>query len=317
MRCMIQLRSPGRPSSPGSPPADDQNHGRPGIERSFNAFYKLYSRLGRQPIAPERLICALLLQALYTIRSERQLVEQLDYNLLFRWFVGMTVDEQVWNHSVFSKNRDRLLAGDIAVSFLSAICRHAQENGLLSHEHFSVDGTMIEAWASMKSFRPRNKEPPEGGGRNRSVNFRGQKRKNDTHVSRTDPDARLLHKSQGDASRLVFQGHVLAVDCRSTIASGTASGTAEREAALEMAAELPGKRRKTMGVVNGYDREDFVVGLRQLDVTPHVAQRNWYSAIDERTTRHPGYRQSLYIRKQIEKIFGWLKTKHQGKEKVG
>jgi transposase len=292
-------------------------------------FNEMYSHTGRPSIPPEQLLRALLLQILYSIRSERMLVEQLDYNLLFRWFVGLSMDDKVWDHSTFSKNRDRLIAHDVTTQFFVVIRRQAEQAGLLSNEHFSVDGTLIEAWASMKSFRPKDdqdQEPPTSGGRNAEVDFKGQKRKNNTHQSTTDPDARLLKKSKGAASQLCFMGHALmenrnglVVDRRLT----RASGTAEREAALEMVENISGTKRITLAADRGYDTADFVGGLRKLQATPHVAQKTKGSAIDQRTTRHAGYQASLKVRKRVEEIFGWIKTtgclrktRHRGIERV-
>jgi transposase len=276
-------------------------------------FDKMYSRVGRPSIPPEKLLRALLLQVFYSIRSERLLMEQLDYNLLFRWFVGLSMDDPVWDHSVFSKNRDRLLESDVSAAFFDSVCGQARQEGLLSDEHFTVDGTLVEAWASLKSFQPKGSGGPDGGGqgRNAEVNFRGQKRKNDTHASTTDPDSRLYRKSLGKEAKLCYMGHVLmenrnglAVDSRLTLATGTA----EREAALEMIEQVASSKKITLGGDKGYDHGDFAEQLRAQDVTPHLARRNSGSTIDGRTTRHPGYELSQRIRKRIEEIFGWLKT---------
>lgn len=292
-------------------------------------FKEMYSHTGRPSIPPEQLLRALLLQILYSIRSERMLVEQLDYNLLFRWFVGLSMDDKVWDHSTFSKNRDRLIAHDVATQFFVTIRQLAEKADLLSNEHFSVDGTLIEAWASMKSFRPKDdqdQDPPVSGGRNAEVDFKGQTRKNDTHQSTTDPDARLFKKSKGAAARLCFMGHALmenrnglVVDSRLT----KASGTAEREAALEMVENIPGVKQITLAADRGYDAAQFVRDLRQLRATPHVAQKSKGSAIDKRTTRYAGYQTSLKIRKRVEEILGWMKTagllrktRHRGLERV-
>lgn len=291
-------------------------------------FRELYATVGRPSIPPEKLLRSLLLQVFYSIRSERMLVEQLDYNLLFRWFIGLSMDEPVWDHSSYSKNRDRILHTDIAVMFLRAICKQAEKAGLLSDDHFTVDGTLIESWASLKSFRPKDQEPPQSlkGGRNPEVNFHGEKRINDTHASTTDPEARLFRKGKGKEARLSFMGHVLmenknglVVDRRLT----PATGTAEREAAISMAAEIPGDHRVTLGADKGYDIRDFVMDLRELSVTPHVAQRTKGSAIDGRTTRHEGYAVSQRKRKRVEEIFGWMKTvgwlrkaRYKGVEKI-
>ena len=268
-------------------------------------FEKLYAKLGRASIAPEKLLRALLLQAFYSVRSERQLMEQLDYNLLFRWFVGLSLDAEVWDVTVFTKNRERLIAGDIAAKFMAAVLNQGQVKALLSDDHFSVDGTLIEAWASIKSFRPKDGsgEPPAPG-RNGERDFHGEQRRNQTHVSATDPDARLYRKGPGQPAKLAYLGHVLmenrhalVVDARLTLATGTA----EREAALEMVAARPGNRRITLGADKAYDVAGFVADLRQYNVTPHVAQNttNRRSAIDGRTTRHPGYAVSGRVRASI------------------
>jgi transposase len=283
-------------------------------------FGKLYARDGRPSIPPERLLRALLLQAFYTVRSERQLMEQLDYNLLFRWFVGLSIDDPVWNATVFCKNRDRLLDGDIATKFFASVLNLPQVRKLLSSEHFSVDGTLIEAWASMKSFVPKDGggDPPSGtsgggsGGRNAERDFHGEKRKNDTHASTNDPDARLFRKGAGKEAKLCHMGHLmtenrhgLIVDARLT----EANGTAERTTALEMIEDNAGPG-STVGADKNYDTAEFVAGCRDCGCTPHVSQNNTNrrSAIDARTTRHPGYRISTIKRKRIEEPFGWIKT---------
>lgn len=285
-------------------------------------FAALYSGMGRPSIAPEMLLRAMLLQAFYSIRSERQLMERLEFDLLFRWFVGLGVDDPAWDHSTFSKNRDRLLEGDIAAKFLAAVLSQPRVKRLLSNEHFSVDGTLIEAWASMKSFKPKGsgKDDGEGGakgengGRNASADFRGEKRSNDTHESTTDPDAMLYRKGPGMEAKLCFIGHGL-MENRSGLIVDTrltrVSGHAERLAALDMI-EPWGDRPHaiTLGADRGYDAADFVEELRTLNVRPHVAQNSnrRRSAIDKRTTRHPGYAASIRIRKRIEEAFGWIKT---------
>ena len=281
-------------------------------------FGAIYAPIGRPSIPPEQLLRALLLQAFYTVRSERQLMEQLDYNLLFRWFVGLGIDEKVWDVSVFTKNRDRLLGGEIASKFFAAVLDDARIAGLLSDEHFSVDGTLIQAWASLKSFRAKDGSgAPPSPGRNGERDFQGEKRSNETHRSATDDDARLFRKGNGQQSQLCFIGHVLmenrnglAVDAELT----RAAGAAERLAALAMAETLPAGP-KTIGADKGYDTHDFVMELRELGITPHVAQNAYdkgtarrRSAIDGRTTRHDGYAVSQKKRKRIEEIFGWLKT---------
>jgi transposase len=280
-------------------------------------FAALYSGTGRPSIAPEMLLRAMLLQAFYSVRSERQLMERLEFDLLFRWFVGIGVDDPAWDHSVFSKNRDRLLDGEIAAKFLGAVLAQPRVKKLLSSEHFSVDGTLIEAWASMKSFKP--KEPPDGGdsgggGRNAPANFKGQKRSNETHRSTTDPDAMLYRKGPGMEAKLCFIGHGLMenrsgliVDARLT----RVSGHAERLAALDMIQGLADRSVAIMlGADKAYDAADFIEELRTLNVRPHVAQNTSgrRSAIDRRTTRHPGYAASQRIRKRIEETFGWTKT---------
>jgi transposase len=283
------------------------------LSRSFN---KIYSTEGRPSIPPERLLRALLLQAFYTIRSERQLMEQINYNLLFRWFVGLSIDDPVWDPTVFCKNRDRLLNGDIARKFMAGLLNLPEVYALLSGEHFSVDGTLIEAWASMKSFVPKDggggEAGKDGGGRNAERDFHGQKRKNDTHFSTTDPDARLFRKGAGKEAKLCHMGHLmtenrhgLIVDARLT----EANGTAERATALDMI-EDSAKPGSTVGGDKNYDTAGFVAGCRELRCTPHVSQNdtNRRSAIDARTTRHPGYRISTIKRKQIEEPFGWIKT---------
>ena len=280
-------------------------------------FSALYARIGRPSIPPEKLLRAMLLQAFYSIRSERQLMERLEFDLLFRWFVGLGVDDAVWDHSTFSKNRDRLLEGDVAAKLLSAVLTQPRVKRLLSTDHFSVDGTLVEAWASMKSFRPKDGsgEPPSpGGGRNRETDFHGQKRSNETHASTTDPEARLYRKGPGKEAKLCFMGHSLMENRHGLLVDACltpADGHAERVAALHMIepyADRP--RRITLGADKGYDAEDFVNELRSMRVTPHVAQNQngRRSAIDGRTTRHRGYALSLRIRKRIEEAFGWMKT---------
>lgn len=299
------------------------------LGRMSPLFDELYSHTGRPSIPPEKLLRALLLQVLYTIRSERMLMEQLDYNLLFRWFVGLNMDDVVWDATVFSKNRDRLLGGEVAEVFFQEVLAEARHRGLLSDEHFTVDGTLIEAWASHKSFKPKDHNDTEGGGgSNPSVDFRGQKRKNDTHASTTDPDARLYRKSLAEGAKLCYIGHLM-MDNRHGLATNAcvtiATGTAEREAAVKMAGEIPGLGRKTMGADKNYDTQDCVQQLRDRNVTPHVAQNNTSrrSAIDGRTTRHSGYETSQKKRKLVEQMFGWAKTvglmrktRHRGTDRV-
>ncbi|MEJ2645812.1 MAG: IS5 family transposase [Gammaproteobacteria bacterium] len=282
-----------------------------GLDADFNA---LYADSGRGSIAPEKLLRAQLLMALYTIRSERQLMEQIDYNLLFRWFVGFSMDDVVWDHSTFTKNRDRLLDGEVAHRFFVQVLGQADTAGLLSKEHFSVDGTLIEALASLKSYRPKDEDdPPGGGGRNRDVDFHGEKRSRDTHESKTDKDALLLKKSKGTAAKLSYMGHILMENRHGLVVSAQvtqATGTAEREAAVEMVQALSGTHRVTLGADKNYDTRGCVAALRSAKVTPHVAQNTSQrsSAIDGRTTRHRGYATSQRFRKRIEECFGWAKT---------
>jgi transposase len=277
-------------------------------------FSRLYAAEGRPSIAPEKLLRASLLQAFYSIRSERQLMEQLDYNLLFRWFVGLGVDDPVWVPTVFTKNRDRLLDADVAAKFMAAVLAHREVKPLLSNDHFSVDGTLVEAWASLKSFRAKDgSDEPPGPGRNGESDFHGQKRANDTHESTTDPDAKLYRKSANTAAKLCFIGHALAENRHGLIvvADATkASSRAEREAALAMIERhSPGsERRLTLGADKGYDTRGFVAECRKLCVTPHVAAKIRHSAVDGRTTRHASYAASMRKRKLIEEAFGWAKT---------
>jgi transposase len=284
------------------------------LEREFAA---LYSPIGRPSIPPEKLLRAMLLQAFYSIRSERLLMERLEYDLLFRWFVGIGVDDAAWDHSVFSKNRDRLLEGDIAAKFLAAVLAPPKVKKLLSSDHFSVDGTLIEAWASMKSVKPKDgsSEPPaQGGGRNAEVDFHGQKRSNDTHASITDPDARLYRKGKGKETKLCFIGHGLMENRHGLLVDACltlADGHAERVAALHMIEPRADRPTAiTLGADKAYDAEDFVNELRSMNVTPHVAQNTSgrSSSVDGRTTRHGGYAVSQRIRKRIEEAFGWIKT---------
>jgi transposase len=293
-------------------------------------FSGLYAATGRPSIPPERLLRALLLQVLYSIRSERMLMEQLEYNLLFRWFVGLGMDDAVWVPTVFTKNRDRLLEGDVAEAFFGAVLAQGQDQGLLSSEHFSVDGTLIEAWASQKSFQRKDRPRDEGGDDpgNPTVNFRGERRSNETHVSTTDPEARLARK-KGQTSKLAYMGHLLTENRNGLIVSALlteADGYAERLAAVEMIEDVAGKRRITLGADKGFDTEDFVAACRQRDVTPHLAQNttNRASRIDNRTVRHEGYAISQRKRKRIEECFGWMKTiglmrktRHKGTHRVG
>lgn len=288
-------------------------------------FERLYAGEGRPSIAPERLLRASLLQAFYSVRSERQLMEQINYNLLFRWFVGLSMDEPVWHATTFTHNRDRLLEGDVARRFLSAVLGLKRVKGLLSSEHFSVDGTLIDAWASQKSFRRKDDpggddEGESGGGRNRERDFKGEKRSNETHASTTDPDARLYRKGNGQSARLCFMGHVLMENRSGLIVDAAlthATGTAEREAALAMLKRTRKRRNRiTLGADKAYDVTPFIEELRERKVTPHIAVNDHVTktgkrrktAIDGRTTRHPGYAVSQRIRKRIEEPIGWAKT---------
>lgn len=284
-------------------------------------FEKLYSHTGRPSIPPEKLLRALLLQAFYTVRSERQLMEQLDFNLLFRWFVGLAMDDPVWDATVFCKNRDRLLEAEVSAQLLRGVVAHPDVRRHLSREHFSVDGTLIEAWASMKSFRPKGGGGGDAGpGRNGERNFHGEKRSNESHESTTDPQARLYRKGDGRESRLCYLGHALMENRNGLVVAGTvtqATGTAEREAALAMIArQRPGKRRITLGADKAYDVAAFVEDLRSRKVTPHLARNNHITktgkrrrtAMDGRTIRHAGYEVSQRCRKRIEEVFGWVKT---------
>jgi len=296
-------------------------------------FARMYAKRGRPSIAPEKLLRALLLQVLYTIRSERQLMEQLDYNILYRWFVGLDMDDAVWDVTVFTKNRERLLKSEVADGFFEQVLKQARAQQLLSADHFTVDGTLIEAWAGQKSFQRKDGKtpPPEDGGSNPTVNFHGDERRNDTHRSTTDPEARLFKKSRGSESKLSYMAHVLmenrnglVVDTRLT----KSTGQAERESAWMMAWRVArGERRITLGGDKNYDTQQLVASLRGIKATPHVAQNEHAhrsSAIDERTTRHEGYAVSQRKRKRVEEIFGWIKTiaglrktKHRGRKRVG
>ena len=309
---------------------------RPMVELALKAlsptFDEMYSAFGRPSIAPEKLLKALLLQVLYTIRSERILMEQLGYNLLFRWFVGLNMDESVWVPTVYSKNRDRLLEVDIAEKFFIQVLDQARAADLLSDEHFSVDGTLIEAWASQKSFQRKDggDQKPKDDPGNPTVDFHGEQRSNETHESTTDPEARLARKSGGHEARMAYCGNVM-IENRHGLVVDTellqCNGTAERDAALLMAERLEGAQRVTIAADKGYDTKDLVQEMRGMNITPHVAQnhkRNGGSAIDRRTTRHAGYQISQQRRKRIEEVFGWMKTvgmlrktRHRGVFKVG
>jgi len=303
------------------------------LQRLSPRFDEMYAERGRPSIAPEKLLRALLLQCLYSVRSERLLMEELDYNLLFRWFVGLNMDDPVWDPTVFCKNRERMMEGDVARAFFAEVGQLARHEGLMSDEHFTVDGTLIEAWASQKSFKPKaeaKQSPSDPDAGNPNVNFRGEERRNDTHQSTTDPEARLYRKSLGQEAKLTFQGHVL-MENRNGLVVETrltpATGKAEREAALEMIEAQAGGRPLTVGADKAYDTHGFVAAVRALGATPHVAQntaRRGGSAIDGRTTRHPGYTTSQTKRKRVEEIFGWVKTvglqrktRFRGVERVG
>jgi len=313
----------------------------------------IYSQIGRPSIPPEHLLRALLLQILYTVRSERLLMEQLEYNMLFRWFVGLNMDEPVWDHSTYSKNRDRFLAGDVAQAFFNQVLAEARERDLVSDEHFTVDATLLEAWAGMKTFRPKDEPPttpPDDPG-NPTVDFHGERRSNATHESTTDPDARLYRRSKGREAKLSYMAHVvmenrngLVVQVQATSATGTAeaqtaetlveqvivgaamaTGTVDKGLAEELVEQLAGNQRRTVAADKAFDTADFVAGMRALNVTPHIAQNDTArrSAIDERTTRHPGYAISQRFRKRVEEGFGWLKTigllrklRHRGTDRV-
>ena len=291
-------------------------------------FDQMYSTMGRPSIAPEKLLRALLLQVLYTIRSERMLIEQLDYNLLFRWFVGLNMDDAVWDVTVFTKNRDRLLKAEVARRFFDLVVEEARGLDLMSDEHFTVDGTLLEACAGLKSFKSQDgveTAPPDDPG-NPTVNFHGETRRNETHQSTTDPEALLARKGSGKEAKLSYCGNVLMENRNGLVAdveTMQADGTAERDAAVVMMASLAGDDRVTVGADKGYDTKGFVADARALNATPHVAQKK-HSAVDGRTTRHEGYRISQQKRKRVEEIFGWMKTiggmrklRHRGLELVG
>jgi len=291
-------------------------------------FDQMYSTMGRPSIAPEKLLRALLLQVLYTVCSERMLIEQLDYNLLFRWFVGLNMDDAVWDVTVFTKNRDRLLKAEVARRFFDLVVEEARGLDLMSDEHFTVDGTLLEASAGLKSFKNRDgvEAAPADDPGNPTVNFHGEKRSNETHQSTTDPEAVLARKGGGKEAKLSYCGNVLMENRNGLVAdveTMQADGTAERDAAVVMLASLPGDDRVTVGADKGYDTKGFVADARALNATPHVAQKK-HSAVDGRTTRHEGYKVSQQKRKRVEEIFGWMKTvggmrklRHRGLELVG
>src|SRR5437763_1273473 len=301
------------------------------LQNMSERFDAIYAKTGRPSIPPEKLLRAQLIQMLYSVRSERLLMEEIDYSMLFRWFVGMNLDEPVWDVTVFTKNRNRLLEGDVAREFLCEVISQARTKNLTSDEHFTVDGTLIEAWASLKSFQAKDekKGPPDDPG-NPTVNFHGEKRSNQTHHSTTDPDALLARKGNGKEAKLSYNGNLLTENRNGFIITTEvfqANGTAERDAALVMLEQVPGGHRVTVGADKAYDTRDFVSECRNLKVTPHVAQntkRSGGSAIDGRTVRHEGYEVSQKKRKRVEECFGWLKTialmrkvRHRGIEKVG
>ena len=298
------------------------------LERLGPCFDAIYASSGRPSIAPEKLLRALLLQVLYTVRSERMLMEQLDYNFLFRWLVGLNLDEPVWDVTVFTKNRERLLKGAVAEGFFTAVVEQARAQGLLSDEHFTVGGTLIEAWASHKSFQRKDadrKTPADEPG-NPSVDCHGERRRNQTHQSTTDPAARLARKGAGKEAKLSYAGHVLMENRNGLAVQGCvtqATGRAEPQAAMAMVEKIPGWHRLTLGADKGYERQEFIEELRDHQVTPHLACK-LTTIIDERTTHHPGYLISQRKRKRIEEIFGWLKTvaglrktRHRGLPRVG
>jgi transposase len=286
-----------------------------------STFDQMYAEVGRPSIPPEHLLKGCLLIALYSIRSERQFCERLQYDLLFKWFLDLNIMDQAFDPSTFSKNKTRLLEHQVSRQFFSAVLAQAKGRKLLSEDHFTVDGTLLEAWASLKSFRPRDGDGPlpGNGGRNPKVDFRGEKRRNDTHASTTDPEARLARKGPGKEAKLSFAGHVLMENRNGLVVDvmlTQATGTAEREAALDMLERLPGVHQVTVGGDKNYDTADFVAECREMHVTPHVAQNTSgrRSAIDGRTTRHPGYPVSQRVRKRVEEIFGWVKTVGGGRK---
>ncbi len=300
------------------------------LRRLSPQFDRMYAREGRPSIAPEKLLRAQLLQMLYSIRSERLLMEEIDYSMLFRWFVGLNLDEEVWDATTFSKNRDRLLEAEVARLFLQQVVEQARQKGLTSDEHFTVDGTLLDAWASVKSFQAKDgKQPPPDDPGNPTVNFHGQRRSNETHASTTDPEAKLARKGRGKEAKLSYSGNLLIENRNGLIVNAMAweaTGTAERDTALLMLEQVLGDQRVTVGGDKGFDTKEFVRECRHMKVTPHVAQnhgRPGGSAIDERTARHESYRVSQRKRKRIEECFGWLKTvallrkvRHRGLSKV-
>ena len=295
---------------------------KPIVDRALSelsaTFSRMYAEVGRPSIPPEHLLKACLLIALYSIRSERQFCERLQYDLLFKWFLDLNIVDPAFDASTFSKNRERLLQHQVARGFLGAVLAEARRRKLLSEDHFTVDGTLLEAWASLKSFRPKDggSQPPATGEKNPSVDFRGERRTNATHESTTDSEARLARKGVGKEAKLCFAGHVLMENRNGLVVDVTvteATGTAEREAALDMLEKVPGAQRITVGADKNYDTHAFVTRCREMNITPHVACREW-SNVDQRTTRHPGYQVSKLVRKRVEEIFGWVKTVGGGRK---
>ncbi|MCA9630695.1 MAG: IS5 family transposase [Myxococcales bacterium] len=285
------------------------------------ALNTMYASIGRPSVAPERLLKASILMALYSIRSERQFCERLQYDLLFKWFLNMNIAAPAFDHASFSKNRERLIKHEVAEQFFAAVMDEATKAKLTSDDHFTVDGTLLQAWASLKSVKPRDdEEPPASGGRNADVDFHGQRRTNETHRSTTDPEARIARKGRGQEAKLCFSGHVLMENRNGLVLDvlvSQANGTAERDAALLMLDRRRGPRKRvTLGADKGYDTRAFVEALRERAVTPHVAQHTTRrrSAIDGRTTQHEGYRLSQRVRKRVEEVFGWMKTVGGGRK---
>jgi transposase len=296
-------------------------HIKPLVDNALNelspTFNRMYAEMGRPSIPPEHLLKSCLLIALYSIRSERQFCERLQYDLLFKWFLDLNIMDPAFDASTFSKNKQRLLDHRVAREFLGAVVAEARRLKLLSEDHFTVDGTLLEAWASLKSFRPKDgDDATEAGGKNPGINFHGEHRTNATHESTTDPEARLARKGAGKEAKLCFAGHVLMENRTGLVVDVVvtrATGTAERETALDMLENVPGSQRITVGADKGYDTRDFVTACREMNVTPHVARRQW-SIVDKRTTHHAGYQISQRVRKRIEEIFGWLKTVGGGRK---
>ncbi len=290
-------------------------HIKPIVDQAFaelsSVFSRMYAEVGRPSIPPEHLLKACLLIALYSIRSERQFCERLQYDLLFKWFLDLNIMDPAFDASTFSKNKERLLEHQVARELLGEVLAEAKRRKLLSEDHFTVDGTLLEAWASLKSFSQKgDSEGPGTGEKNAGVDFRGEHRTNDTHQSTTDPEARLARKGAGKEAKLCFAGHVLMENRTGLVVNVTvtqATGTSERDTALDMLEKVPGTRRITVGADKNYDTNDFVKECREMNVTPHVARRQW-SKLDQRTVRHPGYQVSQRVRKRVEEIFGWIKT---------